>query len=266
MGSGNGTTFVIMGATGDLTQRKLLPALFNLGCKGRLPGDFKVVGFARSAYTDQEFREFSWQRTRELGDLRALREEWEEFARQIFYVSGDLNSAADFELLKSKMEAVEVGGQANRVYYLSVAPQLFEATVSNLGASSLNVGESGKSRVVFEKPFGSDLRSAQALSDSVHQIFYESQVYRIDHYLGKETVQNLLEFRFANTIFEPAWNRSYIDNIQVTVAEKVTAGERAGYYDGSGVVRDMVQNHLLQLVTMVAMEPPSALDQESLRD
>ena len=261
------TTVLILGASGDLTRRKLLPALFNLACKGRLPEGLRIVGFSRSLYSDEEYRELAWKSAQEFGDLAARRADWETFTRRLFYVNGDLNSSEDFARVRSRLEELEGrDSSANRLFYLSIAPQFYEAAIKSLGASGLVAEEGGWRRALIEKPFGSDLGSAKALNRTVSEFFREEQVYRIDHYLGKESVQNLLVFRFANAIFEPVWNRNYIDNVQITVSENIPVGDRGAYYDRSGVVRDMVQNHLLQLLTLVAMEPPSVADAESLRN
>ncbi len=260
------TTIVIFGGNGDLAQRKLVPALFNLMCKSRLPEKVKIVGVARTPYSDGEYRDLMWKGARELADLAPRQEEWDAFAPNLHFQRGDLTKLEDFEKLKSRLLELEKGSPANRLFFLSVAPQFYAPGVRHLGESGLAREEDGWRRVVIEKPFGWDFKSAQELNRAVSQVFSEEQVFRIDHYLGKETVQNLIVFRFANAVFEPLWNRNYIDNVQITVAEDVTVGERAGYYDSSGVVRDMVQNHLLQLLTVVAMEPPSVADAESLRD
>ena len=265
--AGESTTVVILGATGDLAKRKLLPALFNLGCKGRLPEGLKIVGYARSDYSDEAFREFICEEGRAIDGLGAQRSEWESFARNLHYVRGDVGSSDQMAGLDQRLTELETGAvPANRLFYLSLAPQLYEPAIRGLGASGIARAESGWRRAVVEKPFGRDLSTAQELNRVVKEVFEEEQLFRIDHYLGKETVQNLLVLRFANAIFEPLWHRNHVDNIQITVSEEVAVGDRGGYYDQSGVVRDMLQNHLLQLLTMVAMEPPNSRDSESLRD
>lgn len=262
------TTLVIVGGTGDLAQRKLVPALFELACRGRIPDDLRILSFARSDYTDDSYREFMWDKVREFGTLATRRDDWRAFARRMRYVSGDMTHAADVNALKRTLEEIDGGADAasNRLFYLSVAPWLFAPSLRNIRAHGLADETNGWRRVVIEKPFGHDLASAVSLDNLVADVFREDQVYRIDHYLGKHMVQNLLVFRFANAIFEPIWNRNYIDNIQITVAESIPVGERGAYYDESGVVRDMVQNHLLQLLSLVAMEPPIIADSESLRN
>ena len=260
------TTIVIFGASGDLAKRKLVPALFTLAAKNRLDDNVRIVGASRSPMSDDQFRESMWDALQEFRDLKNRRHDWDRFARRLHYIPADISNPEHFVNLKEQLEELEGDAKpANRLFYLSIAPSLYLPAVLNLGASDLALEDTGWRRVVIEKPFGWNLESAQALNREVHQVFQEEQVYRIDHYLGKESVQNLLVLRFANAIFEPVWNRNYVDNIQITVAESVDVADRAGYYDESGVVRDMVQNHLLQLLTMVAMEPPSAADAESLR-
>ena len=225
------------------------------------------MGFPGPRYSDEEYRQHTWESIQEFGDLALRRDDWEMFARRLFYVHGNLNSTEDFARVKARLEELEGDNRpVNRLFYLSVAPQFYEPAIESLGASGLTIEENGWRRVVIEKPYGWDLESAKELNRGVSRVFREDQVYRIDHYLGKETVQNLLLFRFANAIFEPVWNRNYVDNVQITVSESLTVGGRGAYYDQSGVVRDMVQNHLLQLLTLVAMEPPSVADAESLRN
>jgi glucose-6-phosphate 1-dehydrogenase len=263
--SESATTIVIFGASGDLTQRKLIPALYNLYLKKRLNNHFSIVGVSRTPFEHATFRDKLQESTKQFAQSVFAEDSWAEFAEHIFYNSGNATTPDDFKRLDSFLQELE-HGPANRLYYLSTSPSLYESTVENLGATGMAKEDEGWRRIIIEKPFGYDLPSALALNKVVHSVFDENQVYRIDHYLGKETAQNILFFRFANTIFEPVWNRNYIDHVQVTVAESVDVGHRAGYYDGSGVLRDMFQNHLLQLLALVAMEPPASFNATSLRN
>ncbi len=258
-------TIVIFGASGDLTWRKLVPALYNNFKKGRLDACAQVVGFARRPISDEEFRLHLKQGVISFSPGTYSEDTWEEFSAKLHYVKGDLEIPADFTRLAEKLMNLEKG-PVNRLYYLATAPEYYLGAVDNLGSSGLAEQSNGWRRIVIEKPFGVDLQSAQALNEGVHKIFQESQVYRIDHFLGKETAQNILFFRFANTIFEPVWNRRYVDNIQITVTESVDVGHRVGYYENAGVLRDMFQNHLLQLLALVAMEPPSSFSADALRN
>jgi glucose-6-phosphate 1-dehydrogenase len=259
-------TLVIFGASGDLTSRKLVPALYQLSRKGRLPEETTVVGFSRTPFSDDEWRAVLAEATEKFGAGRFDPASWQAFAQALHYQRGNIDQAADFEALHQRLGELEGGKSVTRVYYLATAAKFYEEAVSRLGASSLADEVHGPRRIVIEKPFGSDAETARKLNDVVHRVFNEKQVYRIDHYLGKETVQNILVMRFANTIFEPVWNRNYVDHVQITVAEEVKVGRRGGFYDQTGVVRDMFQNHLLQLLVTTAMECPVRFEAEAVRD
>ena len=259
------TTLVIFGASGDLTQRKLIPALYNLFRRKRLPDELNIVGFARRPWSDDDFRKLLLEDVQKIEKDNFDQGAWDDFSSRLRYWKGDLATRADYEGLSGFLDKLEKRN-ANRLYYLATAPDYYEPVVSNLHAVGLADESDGWRRVVIEKPFGYDLTSALALNRVVHAAFKENQVYRIDHYLGKETVQNVLFFRFANAIFEPIWNRNYVDHVQITVAEDLDVGTRAGYYDKAGVMRDMFQNHLLQLLCLVAMEPPASFSADALRN
>ncbi len=257
-------TVVIFGATGDLTRRKLAPALYRLQQKGRLPERTRIVGSAPSDLDTASWRESIGKALQEFSaDFDAA--EWEKFAPRLSYVRSDFSNRDSATGLREHLESLGAGDEL-RLYYLAVAPRFFVPAVEFLQAGGLASRGGDRQRLVIEKPFGRDGASAHALNAALHAVFDESQIYRIDHYLGKETAQNLLYFRFANTIFEPVWNRNYIDHVQITVSETVDVGTRAGYYDQAGVFRDMFQNHLLQLLTLVAMEPPAPFNATTLRD
>ncbi|MGI8470462.1 MAG: glucose-6-phosphate dehydrogenase [Pyrinomonadaceae bacterium] len=261
---------VIFGAGGDLTKRKLLPALYNLAKENFLPEEFAIVGFARDSISDEEFQKRVEDAVKEFGtDPKIDKKILEWIAERSFYCKGDFTDDASFKKLKRTLEEVEkkfkTGG--NYFYYLAAPPAFFGEIVRRLDTQKLAQNEDKKwRRFVFEKPFGRDLESATALNEELRSILKENQIFRIDHYLGKETVQNILVFRFGNSIFEPIWNRNYVDHVQITVAEKVGVESRGGYFDTAGSLRDMVPNHIFQLISLITMEPPISFDGNAFRD
>jgi glucose-6-phosphate 1-dehydrogenase len=259
-------TIVIFGASGDLTSRKLVPAIYSLFKKNRLPKNTKLVGVSRSDFEHQAWRDSLRESTRKFTGGSFDEATWDAFSQQIYYHSGDIKEPKDFQSLAQFLNEIESDDQNGRVYYLSTMPQLYEEAIRQLGRAGLADDSNGYRRVIIEKPFGTDLATAKALNESIHHVFREDQIYRIDHYLGKETVQNIFALRFANSIFEPIWNRNYVDHVQITVAEEVVIGRRAGYYDSSGILRDMFQNHIFQLLMITAMEPPARFDAALVRD
>lgn len=263
-------TVVIFGASGDLTYRKLIPALYNLAETGDLPTQFKVVGFARREKSDEVFRQELEEANKKHSRQGHKDELWASFGQSIHYHRSEFTEADGYTSLKALLDKfdAERGAPANRLFYLATAPEFFSVVLEQLRAAGLNEPPAGKwARVVCEKPFGKDLASAQKLNRIVSEVFHEKDTYRIDHYLGKETAQNLMVLRFANEIFEPLWNSRYIDHVQITCAENLgMEGGRGGYYDTAGALRDMVQNHLFQLLSLVAMEPPTDLSADSVRD
>jgi glucose-6-phosphate 1-dehydrogenase len=258
------TTLVIFGASGDLTRRKLVPSLFSLHVKSRLPETFKLLGVARSPSDDRAFRVEMRQAV--FGEGGQATAAWEAFASRLHYTQADPADPVSMENLQRRL--AELRGQeiGNVLFYLAIPPQAYADVVATLADAGLTSTQDGWRRVVIEKPFGSDLASAHALNEAIHAHLQEDQIYRIDHYLGKETVQNILVFRFANSIFEPVWNRNYIDNVQITVAESVGVEHRGPFYDSVGVLRDVFQNHVLQLLSIAAMEPPASFQADALRN
>ncbi|MCB0320731.1 MAG: glucose-6-phosphate dehydrogenase (NADP(+)), partial [Bdellovibrionales bacterium] len=266
------TALVIFGATGDLTQRKLLPALYNLARDGYLPAEFIIIGASRSQLSDTEFRDRTKKSIAEFSRTSLDEELWSSFESRLFYQPTDGTVENDFVQLRQRIEHLEVqkNESFNLLFYLATSPNHFSPIVKNLhhvGLGKQLVGGPKSSVLVVEKPFGFDVPSATKLNDELQRYFAEQQIFRIDHYLGKETVQNILVFRFANGIFEPLWSREHIDHIQISVCESIGVGSRASYFDQSGILRDIVQNHLLQMLALVCIEPPYSLSSpDSIRD
>jgi glucose-6-phosphate 1-dehydrogenase len=262
-------TFVIFGAAGDLTKRKLVPALYNLKTAGLLPREFAILGVARRDQTHEEFREELTRSIQEFATTRVNETLWGELRSTTYFQAGELSDPATYTQLANLLAdiAKRHGTGGNVLFYLAIPPSLFGEVVRRLGEAGL-VQEDGGSwrRVIVEKPFGHDLDSARALSAELARVLREDQIYRIDHYLGKETVQNILVFRFVNGLFEPIWNRTYVDHVQLTVAETVGVEDRGNYYETAGVLRDMIQNHLFQLLALVAMEPPISFEADAVRN
>ena len=258
---------VIFGGTGDLASRKLIPALYDLARQRSLPPAFAVVGVGRHGITDAEYREQMHDAVGQHSRSRPIDDDvWRSFADRLFYVSVHADEGYDDLRRRLAQFDAEMGTDGDRLFYLATPPTQYTSIVGSLGRHELTRNGKGWSRIVVEKPFGRDLDSARALSAALHEVFDENEIFRIDHYLGKETVQNILVLRFANSIFEPVWDRRYVDHVQITVAESLGVEERAGYYDTAGAMRDVVQNHLLQLLALVAMEPPAAFDANAVRD
>src|SRR2546426_4387008 len=260
---------VILGASGDLTRRKLVPALWSLYAGRTLPEPFAIVGSARSEGSNDEFRRRMRAAVREFARVKPPSENvWDRFASALSYVPGDPSDPALYGKLEAALREIESArsGPANRLFYCATPPSLYEAIIRNLGASGLARPQGGWTRIIVEKPFGRDYDSARALNNQLGAVFREEQIYRIDHYLGKETVQNLLVLRFANGIFEPLWNRNHVAEVQITVAESLGVETRGAYYEEAGALRDMMQNHLLQLLCLIAMEPPATFDAGPVRD
>ena len=260
---------VIFGASGDLTKRKLIPALYNLARSQYLPENFAVVGFAFDAMTTEQFRESISQAARELDEAPIEPDSWKQFVERLYYIQGDFADPGAFTRLRDLIAEIDRshGCHGNYLYYLATSPEFFSKVIEQLGQAKLVGQQEGHwRRVVIEKPFGHDLESSAALNREIKKVLSEDQIYRIDHYLGKETVQNMMIFRFANGIFEPIWNRRYIDHVQITVAETVGVEHRAAYYEKAGALRDMTPNHLFQLVSLVAMEPPNSFAADAVRD
>jgi glucose-6-phosphate 1-dehydrogenase len=259
-------TIVIFGASGDLTSRKLVPALFQAFGKNRLPADAAIVGVSRSPMTDDQFRDHLVAGAKEAAGKAWDESKWKDFAGRLHYCAGDATASGGLNGLRDWLRKREGDQGGDRLYYLSVAPELVPGIVDCLAETGLADEKGGFRRLVLEKPFGRDLETAKELNRRLHKHFREDQLFRIDHYLGKETVQNILVFRFANTLWEPLWNHKYIEHVQITVCETVPVGKRGAFYEQTGVFRDMIQGHIMQLLTLVAMEAPSRFNADRLRD
>lgn len=261
---------VVFGASGDLAHRKILPALYNLEYRRLLPANFAVVGVARSAFTDEEFRADMRKAVTEFSRTPVAPDVWASFARKLHYVAGSTDNPATYHAVGEVLDTIdrEMGTDGNRVFYLSLSPSLFSQAIEGVGNAGLGGRsyERGFGRVVVEKPFGRDLASARKLQQLVHGVFHEADIFRIDHYLGKESVQNIIALRLANGIFEPIWNHRYVDHVQLTVAESLGIEHRGGFYEQAGALRDIIQNHALQVLALIAMEPPASFDAEDVRD
>jgi glucose-6-phosphate 1-dehydrogenase len=261
---------IIFGASGDLTRRKLMPALWSLFAARTLPEPFVILAVSRTAMTDEDFRVRTRESIQEFARTKPPTDQvWNRFVNSVFYHAGDPTNPELYAQLEARLAELERrrgGGPVNRLFYCATPPSLYDDIVQNLGTSGLAQQESGWTRIVIEKPFGSDYESARALNAQLAGVFNEDQIYRIDHYLGKETVQNILVFRFANEIFEPLWNRIHVNHVQLTVSEDLGVETRGAYYEEAGALRDMMQNHLLQLLCLIAMEPPVSFDAASVRD
>lgn len=266
--AGESCILVIFGASGDLTKRKLMPGLYNLSCFGCMNPEFEVLGVGRTEMSSEEFRKKMRESASKSKDTRDFSEErWQDFERRLHYLVGDINDPAFYSQLKSKLEEMaKKGSSSNHLFYVSTPASVAGPIIEGLGKVGLNRQDHGWTRIVLEKPFGRDLESAHELNEKVREVFDEKSVYRIDHYLGKETVQNILVFRFSNSLFEPVWNRNYIDYVEITAAETVGVENRASFYEETGALRDMVANHLLQLLALTAMEPPVSFDADSVRE
>lgn len=262
------TIFIIFGATGDLTGRKVAPALYNLFLDGWLPGQFAIVGAALNKLSDNQFRKMLLKEINQFSRSGKVKKgKWDEFSKNIFYQESEINDIASYQQIGKRIEKhnTEWDTKANVIFYMAVSPNFFKTIAANLSKSKL-AKDPQKTRIVIEKPFGHDLESARKLNQLLSGLFDERQIFRIDHFLGKETVQNIMAFRFANTILEPVWNRNYIEHVQISVTEQLGVEHRGAYYEGAGAMRDMIQNHLLQLLCLIAMETPISFSADEVRN